>query len=224
MTKLHWAISYPHLPSERQVLHGLLWRLLGIVAYPGAALLQHYDLVMLVVDNLGIYYICAQFLKLSVNRNIPICLYLHCFIDSCSWVNAKEAQCLPGPDQIGSRRPLRLCHVLSCTLFKQVQGQYIRCKPCSLVLYPISFMLSHCSDSCPSCGWRTIRWVKAVALIWTYPPLYVMGMITTWLANKSIAQCLATHLLLLLLPTCLAIFGSLSPLSVLILALLSDDF
>jgi len=51
------------------------------------------------------------------------------------------------------------------------------------------------------CGWHTIRWVKAVPLIWTYPPLYVVSMITTWLANKIIAQCLATHLLLLLLPT-----------------------
>jgi len=55
------------------------------------------------------------------------------------------------------------CLVMS--LFEQVQGKYIRCKPCSLVLYRISFMLGHCSDSCVSCGWRTIRWVKAVALI-----------------------------------------------------------
>ena len=46
-------------------------------------------------------------------------------------MNTKEAQCLSGPDQIGSRRmgPLRLRHVLPRTLFVQAQGRRIRCEP-----------------------------------------------------------------------------------------------
>ena len=75
-----------------------------------------------------------------------------------------------------------------------------------------------------TCGWRTIEWVKAVRIIPTYPPPYVLGMFTTRLATKSIAQCLAPRRLLWLLPTSLAIFGPLRPLSVLILALSSGNF
>ena len=74
-------------------------------------------------------------------------------------------------------------------LFVQAQGERIRCEPCSLALYRITYTLDHCSDSRVSCGWRTIEWVKAGRIIRTYPLLYVLDMFATRLATKSIVQC-----------------------------------
>ena len=74
-------------------------------------------------------------------------------------------------------------------------------------------------------GWCIIGWtVKAVRIIPIYLPLYGLGMFATCVAIKSITQCLTPFLLLLLLPTSLAIFGPLRPLSALILTLSSGAF
>ena len=70
-----------HLPCERRILHGLLWRLLVTVAHPGAAHFQRYDLLVLVFDDPGVYSIRSQFLKFPIDRNIPVSLCLRCFVD-----------------------------------------------------------------------------------------------------------------------------------------------
>ena len=72
------------------------------------------------------------------------------------------------------------CHVLC---FCKRRAKRIRCEPCSLALYHITYTMGRCSDARVSCGWRTIEWVKTVRINRTYPPLYVLGMVATRLAT-----------------------------------------
>ena len=130
----------------------------------------------------------------------------------------------PISNKISKNRTFKTASCLATYLFVQVRGKRIRCEPFSLALYLITYTLGHYSDSRVSCGWSTIEWVEAARIMRTYPPLYVLDMFATRLATKSIAQCLVPRHLILLLPTSLASFGPLRPLSVLIFAPSSGDF
>lgn len=179
------------------------------VSHPGAAHLQRYDLLLLVVDDLGVYSIRPQFLKLPIDRNIPV---------RCGLMGEYQGGTVsigPRSNRIWKNRTFKTASCLATYFVCARAGQGIRAMLSGAV--PDNLRVGCCSDSRVSWGWRTIEWVKAVCIIRTYPPLYVLGIFATRLAIISIAQCLASRDLLLLLLTFLPIFGPLRPLSVLIL-------
>ena len=83
---LPWLILYPGYLCFNSHLSGAYFMVfsevfLSQVAHPGAAHLQGYHLLISVVNDPSVYSICSELLVLSIYRNIPIRLYLCCFID-----------------------------------------------------------------------------------------------------------------------------------------------